>query len=97
MNKNDLIDTIAFPSENSSRQAIRLTDAKEILDDLIEAIIAALKKSEEVRISNIMTIIPVDKKEKVGRNPQTGKAIKIPARKGLKVRFRKTLLESLNN
>ena len=46
---------------------------------------ATVKKGESVKIPDLGTFKKVQSKARMGRNPQTGEPVKIPARK--KVRF----------
>ena len=51
------------------------------LDGVIEGITKALKKSDRVTLVGFGTFSVSKRKARAGRNPQTGKAIKIAARK----------------
>ena len=51
------------------------------LDGVIEGITKALKKGDRVTLVGFGTFSVSKRKARTGRNPQTGKAIKIAARK----------------
>jgi DNA-binding protein HU-beta len=51
------------------------------LDGVIEGITKALKKGDRVTLVGFGTFSVSKRKARAGRNPQTGKAIKIAARK----------------
>jgi len=52
-----------------------------VLDALVELIIKVLKEENEIRISQLGTFKVVERKARVGINPQTKAKIIIPARK----------------
>ena len=55
----------------------------------------ALLKGEDVKIGDVGILKTVDVGEKVGRNPQTGKAMKIPPHKTVRFRISKMLKEKM--
>jgi len=55
--------------------------ASKALDGAIEAITKAVKKGDKVALVGFGTFSMSKRKARTGRNPQTGAAIKIPARK----------------
>ena len=73
MNKEELVRTIAI------KTAISQKEASEILSTMIEAIMEAVASGEKVVIVGFGTFEPRDRKERQGRNPQTGEPILIPA------------------
>ena len=56
---------------------------EELVDDFFEIIKAHLKKGQGVQIHGLGKFILKDKKTRRGRNPQTGKALTIKARRVL--------------
>jgi DNA-binding protein HU-beta len=56
---------------------------------------ATLKKGEAVAITGFGSFKVVSRKARKGRNPRTGKELKIPARKAVKFTAGKALKESL--
>ncbi|MCX7857214.1 MAG: HU family DNA-binding protein [Deltaproteobacteria bacterium] len=54
--------------------------ASKALDAFIDAVKAALKKEEKVTLVGFGTFSVAKRKARKGRNPRTGKEIKIPAR-----------------
>ena len=74
MNKTDLVNEVA---EVVGTQKI----AKEAVDCVIQAISHALAKSDTVQISGFGSFKVSERKARIGRNPQTGDAIEIPASK----------------
>ena len=66
-----------------------------VIDAYCRVVARALAAGEDVKITDIGVLRPVDVAEKTGRNPQTGKALKIPAHKTIKFRISKALKEKL--
>lgn len=77
MNKADLIERIF------SEQGPKVSKAQSAraLEAVISGITAALTKGERVTISGFGTFAASHRKARVGRNPQTGEPINIPARR----------------
>lgn len=73
MNKAQLIEKIATETKVSKAQA------EMILDSAIENIKKSVKKGDDVKLVGFGTFTKAKRKARTGRNPQTGKAIKIPA------------------
>ena len=78
MNKAELIDAIASHAELSK------VDAKKALDAFIAATNNALKKDERVALVGFGSFSVSKRAARKGRNPQTGKEIKISAKKVVK-------------
>lgn len=70
-------------------------DANLLVDTFIENVKEALRKGEKVTLIGFGTFSVVDTKAKTGRNPQTGKEIKIPASKKIRFSVGKTLKEEI--
>jgi DNA-binding protein HU-beta len=75
MNKAQLIDAIANDSKMTK------ADAKKALDSFITATTKALKKGDRVALVGFGSFAVSKRSARTGRNPQTGKAINIPAKK----------------
>jgi DNA-binding protein HU-beta len=73
MNKQQLIEKIA--AEAHTTKAL----AELVLNCAIENIKKTVKKGDDVKIVGFGTFTKAKRKARTGRNPQTGKAIKIPA------------------
>lgn len=58
-----------------------LKDAEKSLTAVLETIEETMSKGDEVRLIGFGTFSVKKREARSGRNPQTGKAIKIPARK----------------
>lgn len=60
-------------------------EAAALLEGLVSTVVKTVKKGDPVKIPDLGTFRKVQSKARMGRNPQTGEPVKIPARK--KVRF----------
>lgn len=78
MNKAELIDAIAADAGLSK------ADAKRALDGFITATTKALKKGDRVALVGFGSWSVSKRAARTGRNPQTGKEIKIAAKKVVK-------------
>ncbi|HVA97902.1 MAG TPA: HU family DNA-binding protein [Bacteroidia bacterium] len=78
MNKAQLVDAIAAEAKLSK------ADAKKALDGFIDGTTKALKKGDRVALVGFGSFSVAKRAARMGRNPQTGKAIKIAAKKVVK-------------
>jgi DNA-binding protein HU-beta len=79
MTKSQLIERLAKAGDVTKKQA------QAILDGLVSTVVSSVKKGDPVKIPDLGTFKKAQSKARMGRNPQTGEPVKIPARK--KVRF----------
>jgi DNA-binding protein HU-beta len=75
MNKAELVDKIAKDADITKAQA------NEALDSFTKCVVTSLKKGDKVTLVGFGTFSVTKRAARVGRNPQTGKEIKIPAKK----------------
>jgi DNA-binding protein HU-beta len=75
----------------ADRAGITKKDAGFALDAAITAVTQALRGGDRIRLDGIGTFGVVQRKERVGRNPQTGETITVPARRVVKFKPAKTL------
>ena len=73
MNKAELVDAI------SAEAKLTKADAGRALEAFVNATTKALKKGDRVALVGFGSFSISKRAARVGRNPQTGKAIKIPA------------------
>lgn len=90
MNKGELIDAIASGAKVSK------ADAGRALDAATTAITGALKKGGRVALVGFGTFSVSKRAARTGRNPQTGKAIKIAAKKVAKFKAGTDLAKAVN-
>jgi DNA-binding protein HU-beta len=69
--------------------------ARTILDGLASMAIAEVKKNGVFVLPGIGRLVRVDRKARTGRNPATGEAIKIPAKKVVKFRVAKAAKDAI--
>jgi len=75
MNKTDLVNNIA------AKSGLTKKDVEAVLNGFLGEVTDALKKGEKVQLIGFGTFETRKRSGRVGRNPQTGKAINIPATK----------------
>ncbi len=73
MNKAQLVDQIA------SETSLTKTDVENVLNSSFDLIKKAVKKGDDVTLVGFGTFTKSKRKARAGRNPQTGKEIRIPA------------------
>ncbi|CAM3632173.1 DNA-binding protein HU [Xenorhabdus thuongxuanensis] len=90
MNKSQLIDKIAADANISKAVAGRVVDA------FISSVSGALKNGDDVALVGFGTFTVRERAARTGRNPQTGKEIKIAAAKVPAFRAGKGLKDAVN-
>lgn len=90
MNKGDLINRIA---ENASLTKVQATEA---LNCVLNSVEESLKEGDKVTIVGFGTFTCTNRAARVGRNPQTGASINIPAKNVVKFKPGKELMQSVN-
>lgn len=71
-------------------------EASELVELVFDSLKTTLQKGEKVKISGFGNFLVRGKKERIGRNPQTGDQIKISARRVLTFRPSQVLKAMLN-
>jgi integration host factor subunit alpha len=89
--KADLIDDV-YGAVGFSKK-----DSANIVDLFFDTIKETLEDGEKLKVSGFGNFVVRQKKERVGRNPQTGEAIKISARKVLTFKPSQVLKNALNS
>jgi len=69
--------------------------AKNVLDTLAQTAIAEVKKNGLFILPGIGRLVRVDRKARMGRNPATGEAIKIAAKKVVKFKVAKAAKDAI--
>lgn len=90
MNKSELIDVIAKQAEISKAAAGRALDAT------VAGVMEALKSGDTVTLVGFGSFYVGERAARTGRNPRTGKNIKIKAAKVPKFRAGKGLKDAVN-
>jgi DNA-binding protein HU-beta len=75
MNKEELVQEVAKKTKQTNK------NVKEVLDAALEAITKTVSKGKKVTLVGFGTFESRKRAARIGRNPQTGKELKIPAKK----------------
>ena len=75
MNKAELVEAISKVTQSTK------ADTERMLDALLDVVSKNIKKKDGVKLVGFGTFATSNRKARVGRNPQTGQEISIPARK----------------
>jgi DNA-binding protein HU-beta len=89
MTKADLIARIAKDTALTKRQSEKVVDA------LLASVQDALRKGEKMTLVGFGTFSAMPRKARTGRNPRTGQALYLPARKAPKFSAGKKLREAV--
>jgi DNA-binding protein HU-beta len=95
--------TAAVPTVTLKHIAAELAETHEmtkkqanaIMDDLVATLVKNLKKGNRVRMAGLGILQVRKRAARMGRNPATGEAIKIPAKKKIAFRAAKELKEAV--
>ncbi|TNE48387.1 MAG: integration host factor subunit alpha [Deltaproteobacteria bacterium] len=89
--KADLIDGVHHNVGFSKKEAADMVDL------FFDTIKETLEYGEKLKVSGFGNFVVRSKRERIGRNPQTGEAIKISARKVLTFKPSQVLKNALNS
>jgi len=89
MNRAELVEQIAAKAD------VTKADAERALSAMLEAVATSLQNEDPVVIVNFGTFTVKKRKERKGRNPQTGEEIKIKASKVVGFKAGKALKEAV--
>ena len=87
MNKTELIAKVAEQAK------LTKVDAKAAVDAFIDVTKAAMKKDDKIVLTGFGTFSTTKRAARTGKNPQTGKAIKIKAKKVVKFKASKNIIK----
>ncbi len=90
MNKNDLVSLVA------DRTGMSKGDAAKAVEGVLDAIMHALQKGDDVRLVGFGTFSVGKRKASQGRNPRTGEPLDIAESKQPKFRAGKVLKDAVN-
>ena len=90
MNKTELVAAIAEKTELSKK------DAEKALKAFTDVVAEELKKGEKIQLVGFGTFEVSERAARTGRNPQTGKTMKIEACKAPKFKAGKALKDAVN-
>ncbi|WP_288237454.1 HU family DNA-binding protein [uncultured Alistipes sp.] len=80
MNKAHLVEAVALDANISK------IEARKAVDSIIRVTVQALREGERLTLTGLGSFSVQQKSERIGRNPRTGAAVKIPPRKVIKFR-----------
>ena len=90
MNKTELVAAVAEQADISKK------DAEKVLKAFVDVVTEEMKKGEKVQLVGFGTFEVSERAAREGRNPQTGKTMKIEACKAPKFRAGKALKDAVN-
>lgn len=90
MNKGELIASISVQAGVSKHTA------KIMLDTMFDGIIKNVSRDKNVGLAGLGSFTLTKRKARVGRNPKTGAALQIPAKKVIKFKPYTNVLKALN-
>ena len=90
MNKAELVAAVAEKAEISKK------DAEAAVKAFTDVVAEELKKGEKIQLVGFGTFEVAERPARDGRNPLTGKAMKIPASKSPKFKAGKALKDTVN-
>jgi DNA-binding protein HU-beta len=85
-----------FVAKLSEAGKVTKKQAEQIFAAFVETIKASLQKAERIALPGLGSFSSVQRKARTGRNPRTGAAIKIPARKAVKFSAASSLSGAVN-
>ena len=90
MNRSELISSIA------DKSGLTKKDSEKALAAFIESVEEQLQRGEKIQLVGFGTFEVTERAARTGKNPQTGKEIKIPASKAPKFKAGKALKDLVN-
>ena len=90
MNKTELVAAVAEQADISKK------DAEKVLKAFVDVVTEGMKKGEKVQLVGFGTFEVSERAAREGRNPQTGKTMKIEACKAPKFKAGKALKDAVN-
>ena len=90
MNKTELVAAVAEQADISKK------DAEKVLKAFVDVVTEEMKKGEKVQLVGFGTFEVSERAAREGRNPQTGKPMKIEACKAPKFKAGKALKDAVN-
>jgi len=89
MNKSELIAAIAKSTK------LTKADVTNVVDQFLEVSKKELKKGGEISLTGFLSIKKVKRAARTGRNPRTGKVLKIAAKNVVKIKAGKALKDAV--
>lgn len=96
MNKTEFVNAVV-EKINSNSDYIRKEDVSKVLAAFEDVIEAELVAGNDVQLTGFGTFYVAQTTERMGRNPKTGEALMLPARKAPKFKAGSNLKKALNS
>lgn len=90
MNKSELVSAVAEKAEITKK------DAEKFIQSFVDVVTDELAKGGKVQLVGFGTFDVAERKEREGRNPQTGEPMKIAASKAPRFKVGKALKDAVN-
>ena len=90
MHKKDIIDAV------SGKTGLTKKATEDAVNAIFETISGALSEGDKVTFIGFGTFSVAKREARIGRNPQTGKEIKIPAKNAVKFKAGQALKDKVN-
>ncbi len=90
MNRRDLAASVAEQLDKSR------AEVESILSEALHTITEMVASGEKVVLTGFAKFIPVERSARTGRNPQTGAAVKVPAKKAVRITPLKAFKDTVN-
>ena len=87
MTRKDLAAKIA------EKKGLRQSDVKVVVDEILKEMSQSLARGEKVELRDFGIFKVKERKSRLGRNPKTGEAVSVPARKVVHFKVGKELKE----
>ena len=93
--KVETVSTRQLAAQLAEKHELSQKLANGIIEDTIALITKHLKKGARIRLNGLGILVVRKRGPRMGRNPATGEAIKIPAKKVVKFRVAKAVKDSI--
>ncbi len=91
MTKADLVEKVSREAEMTKK------DAEQLVEVIFESIVGSLNKGEKIELRGFGSFRVRERDARKGRNPKTGEAVDIPAKRVAYFKPGKELKELINN
>lgn len=90
VNQSELVNMV------SERLDLPVSTVKQVVGDFVDAVQSVLRDGDSVSLSGFCSLGTKSRKPRIGRNPQTGEAVKIPAGKRVFLKVSGAFKRALN-
>jgi DNA-binding protein HU-beta len=88
--------TIELAKAIAKKHDLAVAPTRAIVDEVFEHVAAQLSKGKSVRFGKLGSFAVTKRKARLARNPKTGAAVKVPARRVVKFKAASTIRNALN-